>query len=52
MLNIEFEYQDRYTNGEWRKQSCTMSSVEQCIKTYGLGVDCNYRILKVEEVKK
>ena len=46
MLNIEFEYRDRYTNGEWRKQSCTMESVAECIEVYGLGIDCEYRIVK------
>lgn len=50
MLRIEFEYQDAYTNGEWRKQSCTCSSVAECIKFYGLGVDCDYRIISVKEV--
>ena len=52
MVNIEFEYRDRYTNGEWNKQSCTVSSVEECKKIYCLGVDCEYRIIKTEEVKK
>ena len=51
MLKIDFEYKDAMSNWEWRKQSCIMSSVEQCIKTYGLGIDCEYRIVKVEEVK-
>lgn len=51
MVNIEFEYKDKYTNGKWNKQSCTVSSVEEAKKIYGLGVDCEYRILSVEEVK-
>ena len=51
MLRIEFEYADKWSNWEWRKQSCVMNSVQDCIKFYGLGVDCNYRIVKVEEVK-
>ena len=51
MVNIKFEYKDKYTNGKWNKQSCTVSSVEECIKIYGLGVDCEYRIIKVEELK-
>ena len=50
MVNIEFEYKDKYTNGRWNKQSCTVSSVEECKKIYGLGVDCEYRIISVEEV--
>ncbi len=51
MVHIEFEYKDRYTNGKWNKQECTVSSVEECKKIYGLGIDCEYRIIKVEEVK-
>ena len=50
MYNIEFEYCDRYTNGEWRRQRCTVSSIAECIKIYGLGVDCDYRLISVEGV--
>ena len=52
MFEIEFEYKDKYTNGKWNKQSCIMSSVEQCIEVYGLGVDCEYRIISVKEVEE
>jgi hypothetical protein len=52
MVNIEFEYKDKYTNGTWNKQSCTVISVEECKRIYGLGIDCEYRIIKVEEVSK
>lgn len=51
MVEVEFEYKDRYTNGEWNKQSCIVSSVAECKKIYGLGVDCEYHITKVTEVK-
>ena len=50
MVKVEFEYKDRYTNGEWNKQQCIVSSVEKCIEIYGLGIDCEYRIIKVEEI--
>ena len=50
MYEIEFEYCDRYTNGEWRRQHCIMSSVSECIKVYGLGVDCDYRIISAIKV--
>lgn len=50
MKHIVFEYKDRYTDGEWRKQECTMSSIDQCIKVYGLGQDCDYRIVSVKDV--
>ena len=51
MLKIDFEYADALSNWEWREQSCIVSSIEQCKKIYGLGIDCEYRIIKVEEVK-
>ena len=51
MLNIEFEYKDRYTNGKWNKQCCILSSVEECKKIYGLGVDCEYQIISIKEVE-
>ena len=51
MLKIDFEYADAMSNWEWKKQSCIMSSVEECKRVYGLGVDCEYRIVKVEEVQ-
>lgn len=50
MLKIEFEYKDKYTNGKWSKQTCTANSVKECKEFYGLGVDCEYRITKVEEI--
>lgn len=50
MLHIVFEYRDRYSNGKWNRQECTCNSVQECIDWYGLGVDCEYRILSVEEV--
>lgn len=49
LLRIEFEFKDAYTHGEWRRQTCTMRSVEECVQRYGLGVDCEYRILSVKE---
>lgn len=52
MFNIEFKYKDKSTNGKWNKRSCTVSSVEECKKIYGLGVDCDYGIISVEEVKE
>ncbi len=50
MLHIEFEYRDQYTNGRWNKQECIVSSLAECKRIYGLGIDCDYRILSVEEV--
>jgi hypothetical protein len=50
MYKITFEYRDEMSNWQWRRQSCVMSSVEECKKIYGLGVDCEYRIIEVEQV--
>ena len=49
MLKITFKYRDSYSRGEWREQTCYMSSVSECIKVYGLGIDCDYEIISVEE---
>lgn len=49
MKRITFRYADAMSNWEWRKQSCVVESVAECIKIYGLGVDCDYEILSVEE---
>ena len=50
MLQIEFEYKDQYSNGNWNKQTCKCSSLQECIEWYGLGVDCEYRIISVTKV--
>lgn len=49
MVKVTFEYADAMSGWKWRKQSCIVSSVDECIRIYGLGVDCDYRIIKVEE---
>ena len=51
MVRVVFEYRDDLSNWEWRQQECVVSSVEECKRIYGLGVDCEYKIVKVEEVK-
>lgn len=50
MLKIKFQYRDDYSNGKWNEQECVVSSVKQCKEIYGLGIDCEYRIVSVEEV--
>jgi len=52
MLKIKFEYRDEYCYPKWNTQECVVSSVRQCKELYGLGVDCEYRIISIEEVKK
>ena len=50
MLHIKFKYADALSNYQWREQECNVSSVEECCKIYGLGIDpdCKYEILTVE----
>lgn len=50
MLRIKFEYRDDYSNGKWNQQECVCDSVADCKKLYGLGVDCEYRIISVEKI--
>lgn len=49
MLKITFRYRDAWSNWQWRTQTCVMHSVSECIRVYGLGVDCDYEILEIEE---
>ena len=50
MVHIVFEYRDDLSHWKWRKQECTVSSMEECKRIYGLGIDCEYHILSVTEV--
>lgn len=51
MLHIKFRYADAMSNWEWRNQECTVSSVEECKRIYGLdNGDVEYEIISVEEV--
>ncbi len=50
MLRIKFEYADALSNWEWREQECVVSSVEECKRIYGLGIDCSYRIISIEKI--
>ena len=52
MLHIKFEYRDELSHGEWRKQECIVSSIDECIRIYGLGIDCDYTITSVQEVER
>jgi hypothetical protein len=50
MVEIQFEYADEMSKWEWRRQSCVVESVEECKKIYGLGIDCDYRIVEIKEI--
>lgn len=51
LLKITFQYMDDYSKG-WKEQECVCSSIKECKELYGLGIDCSYRIIKVEELNK
>jgi hypothetical protein len=51
MVEVIFQYRDKYSNWEWREQSCIVNSVEECKRIYGLGVDCDYRIVSVTKLE-
>ena len=51
MKEITFRYADALSNWQWRTQICVVSSVSECIKIYGLGVDCDYEILEIKDVE-
>ena len=52
MLEITFKYRDQYSNWDWRTQHCTTTSLEECIRIYGLNEpDVEYEIIKIKEIK-
>ncbi len=53
MLEIKFKYRDSLSNWEWRNQSCTVSSLRECVRIYGLdNSDVDYEILEVKDLDK
>lgn len=52
LLHIRFEYRDRYSHGKWMTQECVVSSIEECRRIYGLGVDCEYHFLLIEHARE
>lgn len=53
MLSITFKYRDNLSNWEWKTRHCTVSSVEECIRIYGLNNgDVDYKIIEIKEVEK
>ena len=53
MKEIVFRFKDVASRGEWRTQKCTVESVEECKRIYGLDTDptiYEYEIVSVREV--
>lgn len=52
MKRITFKYRDSLSNFEWRTQSCTVESVDECIRIYGLEEDdVDWILVSVEEAE-
>ena len=51
MVEVKFKYRDRLSNWEWREQQCVVNSLQQCKEIYGLGIDCDYEIISVKEIR-
>ena len=50
MVRVKFKYRDEYSHGKWNTQECTVRSVDECKKIYGLD-QCEHEILTVDDVK-
>ena len=50
MVKVKFVYRDEYSFPNWNEQECEVESLKECIEIYGLGIDCEYKIISVEEV--
>lgn len=52
---ITFRYRDSLSHWEWRTQNCSLcanskyEAQRKAIEWYGLGADCEYEIISVEE---
>ena len=55
MVDIVFRYRDEKSQGEWVEQSCRLSSVEECVRIYGLEEDptlYEYEIISVKPISE
>ena len=52
MLHIKFRYRDAYNYPDWSEQECIVRSLQECKEIYGLGIDCEYEIIIIEEVEE
>ena len=53
MKEITFKFKDNLCLDEnWRTQHCTVNSVDECIRIYGLNdIGVEYEILEVKDVE-
>ena len=50
MLKIKFQYREDCSYPNWNEQECIVSSLRECKELYGLGIDCEYKIISIEEI--
>ena len=56
MFKVTFEYADVISNWKFIRQygvfaaDSVPEAIVECKRVYGLGIDCEYRIISVEEV--
>ena len=51
MKRITFRFKDTASYGEWRIQRCTVESVEECKRIYGLDTDPTIYEYEIVEIK-
>ena len=50
MKEITFKYRDFMSHYEWRIQHCTVESIEECIRIYGLDdPDVDFEIIEIKD---
>ena len=48
-----FKYKDYLSKGEWRTQHCTVESINECIRIYGLDEDdVEWELISAKEVEE
>ena len=53
MKEITFKFRDTMSGWKWRKRTCTVESIDECIRIYGLDdYDVDFEIIEVKDVEK
>ncbi len=48
MKQVVYEYRDEMSRGQWRRSAVQGLTLEETIRFFGLGTDCEYRIVSVD----
>lgn len=50
MKRIKFRFKDKYTDGKWKNQECSVESLEECVRIYGLNnPDVDWELVMIED---